>query len=163
MCFRRCLSKAQALRDPRAGPDPERQRQRTRRIRPRTIRTPRQNPQCRLLLFARRYRGYSSHAEPLRNHGKTDSQPQSFGQPAIDMGSIGRGVATDLFEPDGRGNGADRTCRRVAEKRASGGVPGTMARALASWLARAMAHWPAGPVQRRLIRCWVRLSGRGSG
>ena len=64
-----------------AGPAVERQNQRTRPVRLCTIRAMRQNRKRRLLLFGCRYRGFSCHAEPPRNHRKTESQPKSVGQP----------------------------------------------------------------------------------
>jgi hypothetical protein len=51
------LPHTKGLRDPHAGPVLERQQQRTRPIRRRPIRAPRQNPQRRRLPLRRHYRG----------------------------------------------------------------------------------------------------------
>jgi hypothetical protein len=60
-------------------------------------------------------------------------------------------------------NGGAKTGHVAVQNQAIGGAPSAMARALPTWLARAMAHWPAGPILRLVIRWLLRPFGRGFG
>jgi len=60
-------------------------------------------------------------------------------------------------------NVGDKADHLAAQIQALERAPSGMSRALSRYLARVMARLPGGPILRRVIRRWLRLSGRGSG